>query len=70
MRVDMTNFLLAAATFTAFALLWGAWKLRQRKGMVQKVWLMGVAALVILGNVAIWTVPDENGRSLVNQKTD
>jgi hypothetical protein len=60
----MTNFLLAAATFAGFALLWGAWTLRQREGLVQKVWLMIVAALVIWANVAIWAVPNDKGQSL------
>lgn len=66
----MSNILLTIAMFAGFALLWGAWKLRQREGVVQKVWLMVVAALVIFANIAIWTVPDDKGRSLVNQKTD
>jgi hypothetical protein len=65
----MTNILFTIVMFAGFALLWGAWKLRQREGLVQKVWLMVVAALVIFANIAIWTVPDGKGQSLVNQKT-
>jgi steroid 5-alpha reductase family enzyme len=70
MDMTMTNIVLTIAMFAGFALLWGAWKLRQREGMVQKVWLMVVAALVIFANIAIWTVPDERGNSLAKAKSD
>ena len=65
----MTNAFLSIAMLAGFALIWGAWRLWQRDGLGQKVWLMAAAALVIFANIAIWTVPDEKGRSLVNAKS-
>jgi hypothetical protein len=61
----MMNLFLSIATFGAFALLWGAWRLWQREGFSQKMLLMLVAAIVIFGNIAIWIVPNDQGRSLV-----
>ncbi|MFM2410628.1 MAG: hypothetical protein RL481_1456, partial [Pseudomonadota bacterium] len=52
-----------------FALLWGAWALWRREGAQQKMWLMLATALVIFANVAIWTVPDQQGQSLANQES-
>jgi drug/metabolite transporter superfamily protein YnfA len=66
----MTNAFLSIAMLAGFALIWGAWRLWQRDGLGQKVWLMAAAALVIFANIAIWTVPDEKGRSLVNAGAD
>jgi hypothetical protein len=62
----MINLILSIATFAALLLLFGAWKLWRRDGAVQKMWLMITAALVIFANIAIWTVPDEKGQSLVS----
>ena len=64
----MTDLILSAATFTALLLLYGAWRVKQRDGVSKQMWLMIVAAAVILINLAIWTVPDKNGNSLVNQR--
>jgi drug/metabolite transporter superfamily protein YnfA len=66
----MANVILSIAMIAGFALIWGAWRLWQRDGLGQKVWLMAAAALVIFANIAIWTVPDEKGRSLVNAGAD
>jgi Na+(H+)/acetate symporter ActP len=63
----MLNFILAIATFAAFLLLFGAWKLWRRDGAVQKMWLMIAAALVIFANIAIWVVPDPQGQSLASE---
>ncbi len=60
----MTSVFLSIAMVGGFALLWGAWALWKREGLGQKVWLMVAAALVLFANVAIWTVPDDAGRSL------
>lgn len=68
MLVIMISAILSIAMITAFALLWGAWRLWRREGFSQKVWLMLAAVLVILANVAIWVVPDEQGRNLVNRQ--
>ena len=63
--VVMINIILSVGMLAGFALIWGAWRMWRRDGLGQKVWLMIAAALVIFANVAIWTVPDEQGRSLV-----
>jgi len=63
----MLNFILSIATFSAFLLLFGAWKLWRRDGAVQKMWLMIAAALVIFANIAIWVVPDPQGQSLASE---
>jgi hypothetical protein len=42
-----------------------------RRGMpLGKLALMVVAALVMLVNLAIWTIPNERGESLVNQQVE
>ena len=63
--VVMMNIVLSMGMLAGFALIWGAWRMWRREGAGQKMWLMIAAALVIFANVAIWTVPDEQGRSLV-----
>jgi hypothetical protein len=68
-RGGMTSALLSIAMIAGFALLWGAWRLWKRDGLGQKIWLMIAAALVLFANIAIWTVPDEQGRSLA-ESTD
>ena len=64
---DMLNLILSVATFAAFLLLFGAWKLWRRDGTNQKMWLMVAASLVIFANIAIWVVPDTQGKSLVTE---
>jgi drug/metabolite transporter superfamily protein YnfA len=63
----MVGAFLSIAMIGGFALLWGAWRLWRRDELGQKVWLMLAAALVLFTNVAIWTVPDEAGRTLANE---
>ena len=63
----MMNIVLSLGMVAGFALIWGAWRMWRREGVGQKMWLMVAAALVIFANVAIWTVPDQQGRSLVAQ---
>lgn len=64
-RCGMTAAILSVAMLGGFALFWGAWKLWRREGASRKLWLMAAAALVLFANVAIWTVPDDQGQSLV-----
>jgi hypothetical protein len=64
MRQAMTGAILSIGMIAGFALLWGAWALWRREGAQQKMWLMLATALVIFANVAIWTVPDNAGRTL------
>ena len=63
----MLNAILSIAMIAAFVLLFGAWKRWQRDGAGQQMWLMIAAALVIFANVAIWIVPDKQGKSLVTE---
>jgi hypothetical protein len=69
MRYSMTNAILSIAMIAGFALLWGAWALWRREGAHQKMWLMLATALIIFANIAIWTVPDQQGQSLANQQS-
>lgn len=62
----MMNVILSAAMIVVFALFYGAIRLGLRDGFGQRPLLMIVAALVIAGNVVIWAVPDDQGRSLLN----
>jgi len=48
--------LLSIAMIGVIVLIWGAWRMAFREGNKQKGALMLVAALVLLGNVLIWTV--------------
>ncbi len=66
----MTSVILSIAMLAGFALLWGAWALWRRDGAGQKMWLMIAAALVVFANVAIWTVPDKQGKSLATERTE
>jgi drug/metabolite transporter superfamily protein YnfA len=52
---------LSIVMLAALALLAGAFWLWRRLGAVKQVWLMVLLALVMLVNVAIWTVPDKDG---------
>jgi uncharacterized membrane protein YhiD involved in acid resistance len=62
----MVPLILSLGMLASFALLFGAWRLWKKQGLGQKTWLMVAAALVIFANVAIWTIPDDQGRSLAN----
>jgi len=53
----MTDFALSVAMIAVFALVGGGgWLIAKRRGRKRGI-LMIVAALVIAGNVAIWTMP-------------
>jgi surface polysaccharide O-acyltransferase-like enzyme len=62
----MTNFILTFAMAASFALFYGAWKLSRIQGWGQKSWLMIAAGVIIIANVAIWSVPDKNGKTLAD----
>jgi Ca2+/H+ antiporter len=68
MRQKMISAILSIAMIAGFALLWGAWRLYRQTGIGQKVWLMVAAALIIFANIAIWTIPDERGRTLATEQ--
>lgn len=52
---------LSIVMLAAIVLLMGAFWLWRREGPVKQVWLMVLLAIVMLINVAIWTVPDASG---------
>ncbi|MEQ1689306.1 MAG: hypothetical protein ABL874_12105 [Sphingopyxis sp.] len=47
-------------------LLLGGTYTQARHGERRRAILMAITAAVMLGNVALWVVPTEDGRSLVN----
>ena len=61
----MLNLVLSLLVLAAFALIGGA-VILFRRGLRKQAGLMVVAALVALLNVAIWTVPDSQGRAPVD----
>ena len=65
----MLNLVLSLLVLAAFALIGGA-VILFRRGFRKQAGLMVVAALVALLNVAIWTIPDSEGRSPVNSIPD
>ncbi len=62
----MGDVALSLLMLVAFALTGGAIYLWRRDGPSRNVWLMLVAALVMLANVAIWAIPDRHGASPLN----
>jgi hypothetical protein len=62
----VTNIILTFAMLASFALFYGAWKLSKLQGWGQKSLLMIAAGLIIIANVAIWSVPDKNGKTLAD----
>ena len=58
---------LSIVMLAALALLAGAFWLWRRQGAIKQVWLMVLLALIMLGNVAIWTIPDNDGAAPVDR---
>lgn len=56
-----TDTVLSIVMLAAVALLAGAVWLWRRQGPIKQVWLMLLLAVIMLVNVAIWTLPDEDG---------
>ncbi len=56
---------LSLLVLTALALVGGAIYLWRSRGLVRQAVLMLVLAAVMAVNVAIWALPDEQGRTLV-----
>lgn len=61
----MTSFVLSIAMLTAMALFAGAVVLL-RRGLRKQPILMLILAVVMLGNVVIWSIPTKGGQSLVD----
>ena len=53
----MDDAIYSAAMLCAFALVLGAIYLWRRQGPGKQVWLMLVAAVVLVANVLIWVLP-------------
>lgn len=63
----MLDTALSLLVIAAVALLGGAY-LQWRRGNRKQAGLMLVLAVVMAANVAIWSVPNEQGQSLANQQ--
>lgn len=63
----MLDTALSLLVIAAAALLGGAY-LQWRRGNRKQAGLMLVLAVVMAANVAIWSVPDQQGRSLAGQE--
>ena len=55
------NIVLSILVLAAFALLAGAYALWRRGGPLKQVGLMVLLALIAVGNVIIWTLPNADG---------
>jgi hypothetical protein len=62
--VDTVLSILMLAAVGLFA---GAFWLWRRQGAIKQVWLMILAALVMLLNIGIWTIPDKGGTAPVDR---
>ncbi len=57
------DMVLSILMLAAIALLIGAFVLWRKGGPLKQVSLMVVLAIVMIGNVLIWTIPDESGEA-------
>lgn len=63
----MIDFVLGLVMLTAFALVAGAFVYWRKTGETKQPALMVILAVVAVMNVLIWTVPDKDGASPVEQ---
>ena len=63
----MTDVVLALVMLAAFGLVFGAFVLWRRTGEMKQPALMLILAGVAFVNVLIWTVPDADGNSPLDQ---
>lgn len=61
------NIVLSLVMLAAFALVAGAIYFWRRTGQVKQPALMVVLALVMIGNVLIWTLPDASGDAPIDR---
>ena len=66
----MLSTVLSVLVLATFALVGGAIWSRNRPGMRRQAMLMLVLAGIAVVNVAIWTLPDSEGRSPIGQVED
>ena len=64
------NTVLSILVLVSIALIGGAIYLWRRGGSPKQAWLMLVAALVMIANVLIWTVPDKDGTAPVDRAAE
>ncbi len=63
----MTELVLSIVMLAAILLLVGAYVLWRRTGEAKQPALMVVLAIIAVGNVLIWTIPDADGNSPMDQ---
>jgi len=63
----MEDLTLSLLMLAALALIGGAIAQWRRAGPSRNMWLMLVAAAVMLANVAIWVIPDGKGAAPANR---
>lgn len=63
----MLDIVLSIVMLAAILLLVGAYALWRRTGEAKQPVLMVVLAIIAVGNVLIWTIPDADGNSPVEQ---
>jgi hypothetical protein len=63
----MGDLALSLLMLTALGLIGGAILRWRREGPGRNVWLMLVAAAVMLANVAIWVIPDSHGAAPIDR---
>lgn len=66
----MLSTVLSILVLAAFALVAGAVYLWRKPGMRKQALLMLVLAAIAVVNIAIWTLPDDEGRSPIGQLDD
>lgn len=62
-----TDTVLSIMVLACLALVLGALALWRRGGQRKQVVLMLLLAAIVAANVAIWVVPDQQGKALVGQ---
>lgn len=61
------NVVLSIVVLAAFGLLVGAFFLWRKGGPLKQVLLMVLLAAIAIANVAIWTVPDDQGTAPIDK---
>ena len=64
------DLVLSLVVLTAIALGVGAFWLWRRGGSQKQVWLMLMLAVIMIGNVLIWTVPNKDGTAPVDRAAE
>ena len=62
--------ILSVLVLAAVALIGGAILLWRRDGLKKQVWLMLLLAMIMIGNVLIWTVPDKDGTAPIDRAAE